>query len=43
MKKFFDNTRYIFLMVTYAILVVPLSLFLLISDIREENELISKY
>lgn len=39
----YETTRYIFLVVTFAILVVPLSFLMLISDIREENELMSKY
>ena len=43
MEKMIETTRYIFLLVAFAILVLPLSFIMLISDIRDENELRSKY
>jgi len=43
MQKVIMTTPYIFLVITFSLLVIPLSLFLLISDIKEENDLIRKH
>jgi len=43
MERIFEISRNIILLITFSLLIIPASVILMISDIREESEQIKKY